>query len=123
MLKFLILTATICCIVIETQGACEVGATGGNMTFCTGRPGFVSRYHGVKKFWPSANCMATPILSNQECIVLPAGNWMSGHAGGPYSCSVYKRTDCRGKFQSVDENGLFTFYEPVVAFRCPCRVI
>jgi hypothetical protein len=126
-MKLFLLAVVALCALAETEAKCATGFDGAPMTLCSSSPGWVKGGGGVIKGWEAiaATCVVTDV-SNQECVKVPTagGPFISGHSAAFYTCNVYARDDCRGKYVSVNKYGWFNFPRgEVKSFRCPCRRI
>jgi hypothetical protein len=123
-MKLFLLAVVALCTFVESEAKCASNMIGGEVNFCSVAPGWVKGGGGVIKSWNaiSASCTVGAV-SFQECVKVPTagGPFISGHSLGSYTCNVYARDDCRGKYVSVDKNGWFNFPRgEVKSFRCPC---
>ena len=119
-MKLVLLAAVAFCAVVVSDALCPAGQSGSSVTVCTGKPKWVRGGRGVLKNFKDAMC--TPQAnSDNKCITLPSGSWISGYSTGKNTCKVYRTDDCRGSSLNVTENGRFKFYEAVKSFRCNCR--
>ncbi|KAA8892592.1 hypothetical protein FN846DRAFT_896715 [Sphaerosporella brunnea] len=64
------------------------------------------------------NCLGAS--SDDTCVNLIGGPFVSGFAGGPYSCTIYSENGCQGTAVSVDNAGWSSFPFTAYSFRCPC---
>ncbi|KAG5681283.1 hypothetical protein PVAND_010734 [Polypedilum vanderplanki] len=60
------------------------------------------------------------LTSNNICIDLNGGLFVSGYASGNYQCTIFSSTDCLGTSATVDKLGWSHF--PIIpkSFKCPC---
>lgn len=64
------------------------------------------------------NCIGAS--SDDTCINLIGGPFVSGYAGGGYTCRIYSRSGCAGSDVSVDRDGWSRFPFTARSFKCPC---
>ena len=121
-MKFILLVAVALCAVVVSDAACGAGTMGSTLTVCLNKPGWVSGGGGVLKNFDDAMC-TKQVNSDNECVKLSGGPWMSGHSNNISTCKVYYRDDCRGKFLDVNIDGRFKFYKEVKSFRCNCHKV
>jgi hypothetical protein len=63
------------------------------------------------------NCLS--VVSQNTCINLIGGPFVSGFTGGNYQCTVFKNRGCGGSTNFVNSfGGDFTF--TAASLRCPC---
>ena len=121
-MKFILLAAVALCAVVVSDSACPAGQEGSTLTVCSSKPKWVSGGGGVLKNFGAAGC-TEQVQSDNECIKLSSGTWISGHSNSVSTCKVYYRDDCRGSFLDVTIDGRFKFYKPILSFRCNCHTI
>lgn len=60
-------------------------------------------------------------LSDNRCVALSGGPWISGNAGGNYNCFIWNTSNCSGTTNvNVNNAGWSRFPFNALSMRCPC---